>query len=251
VSGLPAGLTATFSPEDIVAGQPVTLNLAAAGAAPTMQNAVVTVTGAALASVPPASVSFLVDVMPMAGSLPQSRSDYISTEGSPNSAVYDPGHNLIFSSNPSWNRIDVISNISRQIVKSIPVRGPRGLDITQDHSRVWVTTASQQVFSIDTGTLDAVRFMLPNYAPYSNLKSSAWQGQKVFALADGTLLLTITPQSLAGSQYAVLWDPGSNVLSGIAPPTGSQWAASWENVMRTGDGKRVYSIGWDSGGASF
>ena len=90
------------------------------------------------------------------------RTDYISTEGTPSSAVYDPVHGLIFSCNPSWNRVDVISDATHQIVRSIPVMAPQGIDITQDDSKVWVATGSQLVYCIDTTTYTATRYLLPD-----------------------------------------------------------------------------------------
>ena len=256
ISGLPPGTTAAISPSTIVPGQPVAVTISASSSASTTLNAPVMLTGTALAPVPSATVSFLTDIAPKPGSLPVNRTDYLSTEGSPAAAVYDPLHNLIFSSNPSWNRIDVISNASHQIVKSIPVRAPAGVDITQDHTQVWVATTSQQVFSINTSTLAATRHMLPNYAPYGSSQTSAWRGDQIFALADGTLFLTVVPVALnvlqfSGPDYVLVWNPTTNALIGIKPPSGGQYPASWEYVMRTGDGKRVYSVAWDSDGASF
>jgi DNA-binding beta-propeller fold protein YncE len=52
------------------------------------------------------------------------------------SAVYDPAHNLIFASNADWNRVDVLSNKTHQLVKSIPIPNPRGVDIRQDNATV-------------------------------------------------------------------------------------------------------------------
>lgn len=245
ISGLPPGVTAAISPQILIPGQSVTVTLSAASTAPISQNSIVVLTGTALAPVPQANVSFLASVTVSGAGAPVNRTDYVSTEGSPNSAVYDSSHHYIFASNPSWNRVDVISTTTHQIIRSVPVRGPRGVDITQDDSHVWVTTASQQVYSINTTTLAATHYMLPNYAPTTGLASSAWQGQQVFALADGTLFL------LMSSSYAVIWDPAANAITGVAPPTGSQWPAMWEDTMRTGNAKRVYSVGEDSAGESF
>ena len=185
-NGLPAGMTAAFSPPSIIPGQTVTVTLSANSSAPIAQNAI-TIVGTPLAPVPAESVGLLADVTGAGSTLPNNRTDYLSTEGTPSAAVYDSVHNLIFSSNPSWNRVDVISNASHKIVKSIPVMGPRGLDITQDDSKVWVATASQQVYCVDTSSFAATRYMLPNFSFYQDPTVSVWQARQVFALADGTL----------------------------------------------------------------
>ena len=244
LNGLPAGTTATISPQVITPGQTVTVTITANGNAPTTQSAMVTLVGTPSAPVPSASVSFLADVSPKPGSLPANRTDYLSTEGSPSSAVYDPVHNLIFSGNPSWNRVDVISNATHQMVKSIPVMRPSGVDISVDHSQVWVATQSQQVYSINTASLAATRYLLPGYTPFSGVTDKTWRGQQIFALADGTVLIALTPGSTASSSlYAMTWDPQSNTLNGILPPTGGQFPASWEDILKTGDGNESTRLG--------
>jgi len=180
------------------------------------------------------------------------RTDYLSTEGTPASAVYDPVHNLIFSSNPSWNRVDVISNATHQIVKNVPVMAPRGIDITQDDSKVWVATASQLVYCIDTASYTATRYLLPNYSFSNSPEFTAWQARQIFALADGTFFLNVMPGVTESSaEYALLWNPSTNTLTELPPPTGGNFAALWEILMRTGNANRVYSIASDSGGESF
>lgn len=179
------------------------------------------------------------------------RTDYLSTEGTPNSAVYDPVHGLIFSSNPSWNRVDVISDATHKIVKSVPVMAPQGIDITRDDSTVWVCTASQLVYSIDTTSYAATRHLLPNFSFYQDPTVSVWRAQQIFALADGTFFLNAYPGTAASTaEYAVLWNPATNTLTQLNPPTG-QSGGLWEILMRTGNAERVYSIAYDSGGASF
>jgi RHS repeat-associated protein len=109
VSGLPSGTTASVSPATILLGQSTTVTVSASSTAPESQNVTVTLTGTPLAPAPPSSITFLVDVTPPPGSLPNNRTDYVSTEDTPYAAVYDSAHGLIFASNSSWNRVDVIS----------------------------------------------------------------------------------------------------------------------------------------------
>ena len=124
VTGLPPGTTASFSPSVFLPGQSVTVTLKAASTAPVTQNASVTLIGTPSAQVSNATVNFLADVTQPPGSLPGNRTDFVATAGTPYAAAYDATHNLIFSSNPDWNRVDVISNSTHKIIKSIPVRSP-------------------------------------------------------------------------------------------------------------------------------
>jgi hypothetical protein len=252
IGGLPSGTTASFNPQYLNPGQPVTVTVTASSSAPIAQNAVVTVTGTPLAQVPAQTMSFLVDVSGPGGALPNNRTDYVSTEGTPDSAVYDRMHELIFASNPAWNRIDVISNVSHMIVKSVPVISPRGIDITQDNSQVWVSTASQNVYSIDTASLAATRYVLPDFSPYSNSSTQQWNAREIFALADGTFFLNVMPGSnWSTEEDGIIWDRATNSLTALRAPLNAQASASWQIVLRSGDAKRIYSICSDSGGESF
>jgi hypothetical protein len=251
LGGLPAGTSATIKPQIITPGQATTVTISASKNAPVTENASVTLTGVASAQVPNASLSFLVDVTQPAGSAPDSRTDYVSTEGTPYAAAYDSVHNLIYASNPAWNRVDVISNTTHQIMKSIDIRDPRGLALTKDGQFVAVATGSQQIYSINTTTFAATRYLLPQFAVYQGDGLSTWEGEQIYPLSDGTVLLGITGATGSGNFDVVLWDPSDNSLSRIKPPSGGQFPASWGIIVPSGDGTRVYSIGDDSGGSAF
>ncbi len=231
LSGLPAGTTATISPAVVIPGQPVTVTISAASNAPVTQNATVTLTGAASASVPNATTTFLVDVTQPPGSLPDNRTDFVPTGGTPYAAAYDPLNNLIFSSNPAWNRIDVINSQTHRIVGEVDIRDPRGVDITPDKSRVWVATGSQQMFSIDTSTLAMTRYQLPLY------QGGSWEDYQVYALSDGTVLLGLGGVVGSGVNGAAVWNPTTNALSSLS--------ATYP-VARSGDGTHVYFEGANS-----
>lgn len=236
VSGLPAGTTATFQPAFFLPGQSVTVTLTAASSAPVTQNAAVLLTGTPSVPISNATVTFFADVTQPPGSLPGNRSDFVSTRGTPYAAVYDAGQNLIFSSNPPWNRVDVISNATHQIVKSIPVRSPRGIDITQDNSTVWVQTASQNVYAINTTSLQATNYLIPNGISSSGLPVQFALDQ-ILALADGTLFIYFDDSGSGGGGVAGVWDPQSNQLTVLASGTASAFGIP----VRSGDGKLVYA----------
>jgi hypothetical protein len=239
VSGLPLGTTATINPTVISPGQSFTVTLNAASSAPVTQNDPVTVTATPSGAVAPATTSFLADVTQPPGSLPDSRTDFTSTSGTPYAAVYDPIHNLIFASNPSWNRVDVLSNKTHQVVKRIPLPSPpQGIDITQDGSTVWVGTQSQQVYAINTTQLSATRYLLPKY------QSAPWSDYQLLALSDGTVMMTLGPGVDYGTGYYALWNPTTNSLTTakINLDEGPTAAPIW----RSGDGTKLYTISVNS-----
>ena len=239
VSGLPPGTAAVIQPNVIVPGQSGTVTISAAANAQPISNVVVTLTGTPSAPTPPATMTFLLDVTPATGAVSDNRTDYLSTEGSPFSAVYDPALQLIFSSNPAWNRVDVISNVSHKIMKEIPIPDPRGVDISIDGSRVWVATNSQQVFEINTTTLAATRHLLPTIGQSTPTGAQIWQGKWLYALSDGTVMLFFGQANNAFT-YFTLWDPASNILTPLRGPNNNN--ASVGIAQRTGDGTKVFAF---------
>ncbi len=237
VTGLPPGTTASFSPSVFSPGQSVTVTLSAASSAPVTQNASVTLTGTPSAQVANATASFFADVTGPPGTLPGNRTDFVPTAGTPYAATYDATHNLIFSSNPSWNRVDVISNATHKIIKSIPVRSPRGLDITQDNSHVWVQTASPFLYSINTASLQANQYSLPNNSIGSSGLPVQFSADTLLALSDGTLFVFSDDSGSGGSGLVGIWNPQTNQLNVL--PTGS--ISAWGFPVRSGDGTRVYA----------
>ena len=237
VSGLPTGTTASFSPAVVSVGQTLTVTLSAANGAPVTQNAVVTLTATPVAPVPAASAVFYADVTQPPGSLPGNRTDFVATAGTPYAAVFDSMHNLIFSSNPSWNRIDVISNATHKIIKSIPIRSPRGIDITQDNSHVWVQTASSNIFAIDTVSFQSSPYFLPSKTFTSAGLSEAFSHDKILALSDGTLYVFFDDSGSGGGGQAAIWNPQSNKLTVLA----SGLITALVDPLRSGDATRVYA----------
>jgi hypothetical protein len=241
VSGLPPGTTASFSPSVFSVGQSVTVTLSAANNAPVTQNATLTLIGTPSAQAANATANFFADVTQPPGSLPGNRSDFVSTAGMPYAAAYDSMHNLVFSSNPSWNRVDVISNATHKIIKSIPIRSPRGLDITQDNSTVWVQTASQNIYGINTSSLQTRQYSLPNHLiassglPVPALDVNSYD--RLFALADGTLFVFFADAEAEGDGEAGIWSPVTNQLKVLPDGTPSAWGIP----VRSGDGTHVYA----------
>jgi len=243
VNGLPSGTTAAFSPGVFAVGETVTVTLSAASNAPVTQNALVNLTGTASSTaIASASGSFYADVTQPPGSLPGNRTDFVATAGTPYAVVFDSTHNLIFSSNPDWNRVDVISNETHKIVKSVPIRSPRGIDISQDASHVWVQTASPHLYEIDPATLQARDYILPS-SPVASagepVAPAFGSPDRVLALSDGTVFLYVSGQ-------LGVWNPSTNKITVLASGLASRYGVP----MRSGDGTRVYLSNTDPSGAS-
>lgn len=245
ITGAPNGVTASLSPASvhlgpIVAGtnyynSAANVTLKAAADAPVTQNAevtlIATVTGNPTLKPSQVALPFLVDVTQPPSSLPTSRTDFVSTAGTPYAAAYDRVHGLIFSGNPDWNCVDVISNRTHKIVKSIPVRAPRGLDITPDNAHVWVQAASQYAYEIDTSTLHAVTYSLPNRTFGSSGAPAKYATDRILALSDGTLFLYFSDSG--GEEHAGVWNPKANQLNVLS--------GAWRTPVRSQEGNRVFA----------
>jgi hypothetical protein len=259
VTGLPSGVTATVSPQVVEAGgangtvddETFTVTLTASSTAQLTQNVQWGIVATPTASVPSTIANYILDVTPAGGGAGwTNQTSYVSTRATPFAAVYDPVHQLIYSANQVWDRIDVISDKTRAIVKSISIQSPISLDISVDGRTVWVTTESQVVYGINTTTLQATQYILPRYGVTSTSVGTSWEGAEIFALSDGTVLLIFNPYtgySEDGNTESAIWNPATGSFTQLAPP--GPWG--WEAVARSGDGTRVYSIGGFAGGASY
>jgi hypothetical protein len=240
LSGLPPGTSATIKPSTINVGQSATVTITAGSTAPLAQNVSITLTGTPAAPVASASLGFLLDVAPQSGSLANNRTDYVSTEHTPYAAVYDPTHQLIFASNDFWNRVEVISSVTHALVKRISIPEPRGIDITQDRSTIWVTTGSRQMFAINTTSFEVSRYLLPLGG-----NVSYWEGSQVFVLSDGSMMIVSTAGQYTGSFGILIWNPATNDITFPTIPF------PLDNTVynRSGDGKRAYLFNDHIGGA--
>ena len=258
-TGLPPGVTASFSPQMVQAGgangsvedESFTMTLTASGTAPLAQNVQWGIVATPTADVPPTTVNYLLDITPASGGAGwNNQTSYVSTRATPFSAVYDPAHELIYSANQVWDRIDIISDKTRAIMKSISIQDPRGMDISVDGSTIWVTTGCQVIYGIDTTTFQATRYILPRYGATSTSAGSSWEGALVFSLADGTVLLVFSPSTgydEDGYPESAIWNPTTGSFTQLAPPA----VFGWGSVARSGDGKRVFSFGGFGGGPAF
>jgi hypothetical protein len=171
----------------------------------------------------------------------------VSTEATPYAAVYDSLHGQIFASNSAWNRVDVISSSTHALIRSVPVNNPRGIDISPDGSKVWIATGSQVVYSLNTSTFATTRYLLPGLGTPSNSGAQSWQGALIFALFDGTLMI-YNGQTIGSSfDYFAIWNSSTNSLTGLKPPPN----VIPGTMVRSGDGKKLFSIPYDSGGEGF
>src|SRR5581483_8314739 len=139
-------------------GQAATaLTITASANAALAKYAVVTVTGTRTADGLQEHTTFQINVTPPVTAIPFVRTDFVRIDGTPAAAVYDSLHDVVYVSNPQWNRIDVISPSTHKVVNSIPAPSPTGMDLSLDGKHLIVTSNMQQIVSIDTASLQVVQ----------------------------------------------------------------------------------------------
>ena len=228
-TGLPQGVTASFQPAKALPGDTVTVTLTAAKNAPFRQNVPISIIGTVDGGTGSASVAYTLDVSPAPGTIPDNRASFTATGATPVSIAYDRVHNLIFASNPTWNRIDVISNQTHAIVQSIPIASPAAIDLSQDSDTLWIGTKSQQVFALNTSTFLMRKYLVPlGFA--SNVLYPYWTDNELYALSNGNLLLVVTTNA-AGP--ALVWSPATGTATPVNMGAG---------LVRSRDGSKVFGL---------
>jgi DNA-binding beta-propeller fold protein YncE len=209
-SGIPDGVTAAFSPNPVDPSSTTTLTFATPVSALGSENAQITVTATrSLDGVQhQGQVSLSITLPP--GELPSSRTEFVRTDDTPSSVVYDPVHDLVFACNPNLSRLDVISPTSRKIVKSIPLPGARGLSLTPDNSQLFVSGSMQQVAWVDTSSLAVVkRAVLPLVEPCTPC-SFGYPSVPFPAVTSSGRVLFIG--SIPGFYDVMDWDPSAGTI---------------------------------------
>jgi hypothetical protein len=238
VTGLPAGVQATFGQNPFGANQPATSLTFTASATPGLANyATITVTGTRAADGVQESAQLTMNVTPPVGNLPPIRTDFVRMDGTPSAAVYDPVHQVVFASNPQWNRVDVISPATGQIVKSIPAPSPTGMDMSLDGTQLIVTSNVQQIVSIDTTSLQVVK--RASVTPIVQGGASYAIPDLLANTSNGTALVGMTLDSYPPAYYLEQWTPSTGAFKARTAPGIDAYI---DQMVRTGDGAKVLVV---------
>jgi IPT/TIG domain len=200
VLGLPKGVTVSFSSNPVSVGTPVIMTLTADANGSQLQNIPITVAATRAADGAQAELKLWLSVAAPIGQTPPSRHDLLPLSGTPTQGVFDPVRRLLFVNNPEWNRVEVIAVDRKEIVRSIPVPSPMGMDLSPDGKTVLVGTWTPQMFAIDTASLKVVkRYVLPPPFRLSATFPAQMANGRVLLLADD-----------GGGRSLILWDLATN-----------------------------------------
>jgi IPT/TIG domain len=242
VTGLPAGVQATFAANPFIATQPATLMTISASTTSGLANyGTVTLIATRTADGVQESAPLTLNVVPPVGTLPAIRTDFVRMDGTPAAAVYDSAHSVVYASNPQWNRVDVISTTTHQMVNSIPAPNPTGMDMSLDGKHLIVTSNVEQIVSIDTTSLQvvgrtSVTPVIQEGAPYAvpDLLANT---------SNGNALVGMTNFSSPPSYFLTLWNPATGSFEALTAPG---IGAFINQLVRTGDGAKALVVDYGS-----
>lgn len=238
VTGLPPGVQASFGQNPLSPNQPATVLTFTATPTSSLANyASITVTGTRTADGVAESANLQMNVTPSVGTLPAIRTDFINEGGTPAAALYDATHNVIYASNTEWNRIDVISPATHQILRSISAPSPTGMDMSLDGKHLIVTSNVQQIVSIDTSSLQVVK--RTSVTPIVQGGASYAIPDLIANTSNGTALVGMTNLSDPPSYYLEQWNPASGTFTALSAPGVSAWI---NRLVRTADGEKVLVV---------
>jgi hypothetical protein len=153
VTGLPTGVTSVPSSPFTVnsSGQSVTVTVSSSAG---LGSSTITFEGSSGSLQSSAQVTFAVTQGPPG--LPNDRTSFIRTDDTPLAVVYDSVHQNIYASALHLNCVDVISEVTQQVIQCVPVSGALGLSMSTDGTKVLVGTQVGVVAWIDTASLQVV-----------------------------------------------------------------------------------------------
>jgi IPT/TIG domain len=187
------------------------------------------------------SASASLNVMNATQTTPPGGSSFIPTGQEPFAAVFDPTHKLVFASLPWLDMVEVVSTTTHQLIKSIPVQGPEGLDLSLDDSQLLVGSTTNQYFTIDTTQLSVVgQTTIP---PVNTGLPQYIQPQWAFLTANGNILIVGT----GDFPVAVFeWNPKTQKLT----PRPEAGVGNTARGAKSANGAKVLLYDPTNGGAS-
>ncbi|MGA9142548.1 MAG: IPT/TIG domain-containing protein [Candidatus Acidiferrales bacterium] len=238
VSGLPDGVQAVFATNPLALGQPATLLTFTASSSATPANKIsITVTGTRTADGVKETAALNFSVTPPVGTLPQIRTDFIRMDGTPVSAVYDSVRQLVYASNPEWNRVDVISPTNRQIVARIPAPSPSGMDLSPDGKQLRVGSGVQEIVTIDTSSLQVTN--RTSVTPFVQGGQTYSVPALLASSSNGSVLVGMTLNSSPPSYFLEQWNPNAGTFTPRSVPGVSFFI---NRMVRSGDGSKILVV---------
>lgn len=236
-SGIPTGVTESPTTFSIGPGQSQNVTLTTPSTE-TAQSATVTWAGTSGSLSHNASANLKVETAPTISS--PTRTTFIRNDSTPIEvfkntggyssslplARYNPNNKYFFVSNTLLNRVEVYSAQSEQLVATIFVPAPVGLDFTVAYDLLYVGTLTDYLYVIDPVKLQVVQRVVP-LAGYS--------ASLPIVLSDGRVLIITDLNGVDGSAVQLMWTPSSQSGQNVS----SMFNENIVVAARSGDHSKV------------
>ncbi len=213
VTGLPAGVTASFQQNPLPgSNSQQSLTLTATSDANLVNNGTAQLVALRTSDGAMVSYNFNFEVVPPPGVLAGNRTNFVATEDTPSSMVYDPVHQYIYAALPNRSRVAVISPATGQVLTMVPVPDAYGLSLTPDGKRVlstgqlaarvaWIDTATQRIAEQD---------ILPLLQPNCPCNPQTVMAATPLVMANGKVLFVGSGTVPSG---VLEWDPAAGQVT--------------------------------------
>lgn len=225
VSGLPAGITGTFTPSSISPSEASDLLLQASlTAAP--QTVYLQIVGTSGSLSNGQTAALMIVAQPQA---PASRSTYFDTDGPLHELAFDPVHNLVFAANSQLNQLEVFSTAPPQRLAPLLVPQAFTLDVTPDSSHLWLANTGEFLSEVDLSTMQVIQRVTP---PRTD-NNSPTNVRELTTTSNGTLLLRVGPFG-SSIESLLQYDPTTGLFTDR-----TKEATVPSHFFRSADGSKV------------
>jgi hypothetical protein len=160
--------------------------------------------------------------------------------------VFDSVHQRFYVANLAMNRVEVFTAVNPALQSTIAVPGASSVDLSTDGTTLWVGTATEQILSLDTSSLQVqARYRVPGLAPIPG--EVFIRPTEALALASGSLLVRLR-QPGASQALLALWAPSSNAFTNLTSLAPAIFQNGVGVLARSGDHSRVLAAANDSSG---
>ncbi len=136
------------------------------------------------------------------------------------------------------NRVDVVAASPPALAVSIDAPGATSVDLSPDGATLWVGTALEQIFAVDTKSLQVrMRYPIAGLTPIPGVVLN--RPTELVALPNGELLVRLRQPAVAQSPLA-LWDPASNSFTNLTSSAPAVFQKGLGVMARSGDYSNLF-----------
>jgi len=160
--------------------------------------------------------------------------------------IYDSAHQRFFVANRAMNRVEVLSSTNSTIQASVDVPAASSVDLSPDGATLWVGSALEYAFAIDTQSLQVKRrYSVAGLNPIPGLIFN--RPTELLAMSGGKLLVRLR-QSAAAEALLALWDPVANTFTNLTSSAPAVFQNGVGVIAPSGDRTSAFVTANDSSG---